>query len=256
MAEGHFIIFMPSLAIMVHSYRGGTGKTLLATNLAASYSKKEKVCVLDYDFSAPGLYGMFNVTPDFWVNDYLNGDCETKEIITEAYPNLYVGLASPDAEAIRDIVGKSRSWETEALNKTVTLRAALTEMGFEKIIFDTPPGLAYSAINAVIASDLVVLVMRMESMDILGTKEMMKGVYELLEKPSVVAVNMVTPTQQKVLTPTLEKIFGEQILGYVPCLCEVKSFIAEGKKILIDENLGYSDAVLKLAGYIERYCDS
>jgi MinD-like ATPase involved in chromosome partitioning or flagellar assembly len=153
------------------------------------------------------------------------------------------------------LVGKSRSWETEALNKTVSLRAILTEMGFNKIIFDTPPGLAYSAINAVIASDIVVLVMRMESMDILGTKEMMKGVYELLEKPSVVAVNMVTPTQRKVLTPTLEKIFGEQILGYVPCLCEVKSYIAEGKPILINEKLAYSDAVLKLAGYIEGYCE-
>ena len=241
---------------MVHSYRGGTGKTLLSTNLAATYSKKEKVCLLDYDFSAPGLHGMFNVEPDFWINDYLNGDCDVKEVVTEAYPNLYVGLACPESEAIRDIVGKSRSWETEALNKTVALRGALTEMGFDKIIFDTPPGLAYSAINAVIASDIVVLVMRMESMDILGTKEMMKGVYELLEKPSVVAVNMVTPEQQKVLTPTLEKIFGEQILGYVPCLCEVKSYIAEGKRILIDEHLGYSEAVLKLAGYIERYCDS
>ena len=241
---------------MVHSYRGGTGKTLLSTNLAATYSKKEKVCLLDYYFSAPGLHGMFNVEPDFWINDYLNGDCDVKEVVTEAYPNLYVGLACPESEAIRDIVGKSRSWETEALNKTVALRGALTEMGFDKIIFDTPPGLAYSAINAVIASDIVVLVMRMESMDILGTKEMMKGVYELLEKPSVVAVNMVTPEQQKVLTPTLEKIFGEQILGYVPCLCEVKSYIAEGKRILIDEHLGYSEAVLKLSGYIERYCDS
>jgi MinD-like ATPase involved in chromosome partitioning or flagellar assembly len=255
MAEGHFIMFMTSLAIMIHSYRGGTGKTLLATNLAATYSKKEKVCLLDYDFSAPGLHGMLKVSPDFWINDYLNGDCEIKEVISEAYPNLYVGLANPDAEAIRDIVGKSRSWETEALNKTVSLRATLEEMGFNKIIFDTPPGLAYSAINAVIASDLVALVMRMESMDILGTKEMMKGVYELLEKPSVVAVNMVTPTQRKVLTSTLEKIFGEQILGYIPCLCEVKSYIAEGKHILVDEKLPYSDAVSNLAHYIERYCD-
>ena len=249
-------MFMCSLAIMVHSYRGGTGKTLLATNLSASYAKKEKVCLLDYDFSAPGLHGLLKSPPEFWINDYLNGDCEIEEVISEAYPNLYVGLANPDAEAIRDIVGKSRSWETEALNKTVSLRATLAEMGFSKIIFDTPPGLAYSAINAVIASDLVVLVMRMESMDILGTKEMMKGVYELLEKPSVVAVNMVTPTQQKVLTPTLEKIFGNQILRYIPCLCEVKSYIAEGRKIMIDEKLEYADAVLKLSEYIDGYCQS
>jgi chromosome partitioning protein len=246
---------MTLLAIMVHSYRGGTGKTLLAVNLAAAYAKKEKVCLLDYDFSAPGLHGMFNVPePEFWINDFLNGDCEIKEVISEVYPNVYAGLACPDSEAVRDILGKDKSWETEALNKTVSLKNTLADMGFKKIIFDTPPGLAYSAINAVIASDVVALVMRMESLDILGTKEMVKGLYELLEKPSFVAVNMVLPSQQRALTSTLEKIFGNNILGYLPCLCEVKSYIAKGKQILIDETLDYSNAVLKLSKDIEIFC--
>ena len=246
---------MTLLAIMVHSYRGGTGKTLLSANLAASYSKKEKVCLLDYDFRAPCLHGMFKVpVPDFWINDFLNGDCEIKEALSEVFPNLYVGLACPDPEAIRDMVGKSRSWETEALNRTVSLKNTLTDLGFNKLIFDTTPGLAYSSINAVIASDVVTLVMRMESIDILGTKEMVRGVYELLAKPSIIVVNMVLPPQQRALASTLEKIFGNQIIGYIPCLCEVKSYIAEGKLILIDEKLDYSDAVLKLAQDIESYC--
>jgi chromosome partitioning protein len=240
---------------MIHSYRGGTGKTLLATNLAASFSKYEKVCLLDYDFRAPSLHGMFNVpASDFWINDFLNGDCEIKEVLSEVFPNLYVGLACPDPEAIRDMVGKSRTWETEALNRTVSLKDTLTDMGFNKLIFDTPPGLTYSSINAVIASDVVALVMRMESLDILGTKEMVKGIYELLEKPSLVVVNMVLPAQQKVLGSTMEKIFGKQIIGYIPCLCDVKSYIAEGKMILIDEKLEYSDAVNKLAQNLESYC--
>jgi MinD-like ATPase involved in chromosome partitioning or flagellar assembly len=127
-------------------------------------------------------------------------------------------------------------------------------MGFTKLIFDTPPGLAYSSINAVIASDVVALVMRMDSLDILGTKEMVKGVYELLAKPSFVVVNMVLPAQQKALSSTLEKIFGNQILGYIPCLCEVKTYIAEGKQILIDEKIAYSDAVVKLSQDIENFC--
>ncbi len=246
---------MTLLAIMVHSYRGGTGKTLLCTNLAASYAKKEKVCLLDYDFKAPSLHGMFNAhTPSFWINDYLNGDCEINEVISEVFPNVYAGFACPDAEAIRDMVGKSRSWETEALNRTVSLKNTLTEMGFTKLIFDTPPGLAYSSINAVIASDVVALVMRMDSLDILGTKEMVKGVYELLAKPSFVVVNMVLPAQQRALSSTLEKIFGNQILGYIPCLCEVKTYIAEGKQILIDEKIDYSDAVVKLSQDIENFC--
>lgn len=234
--------------IMIHSYRGGTGKTLLGLNLAAAYAKNQKVCLLDYDFSAPSLYGILKVdTPDFWINDYLNGDCDFEETISEVYPNLYVGMANPDAEAIRDMVGKSRNWQTEALQRTIQLKDSLSESGFEKLVFDTPPGLAYSAINAVIASDVIALVMRLESIDILGTKETMKGVYELLEKPSFIVVNMVLPSQKKVLAPTLEKIFTDYKIAYIPCLCDVRGFIAQGKQILIDEKLGYSDAVLKLS---------
>jgi MinD-like ATPase involved in chromosome partitioning or flagellar assembly len=244
------------LAIMIHSYRGGTGKTLLSINLAAAYAKTVKVCLVDFDLRAPSLHGMFNnATPDFWVNDFLNGDCEINEILNEVAPNFYVAFACPDAEAIRDMVGKSRSWETEALNKTVSLKASLEEMGFDKLIFDTAPGLAYSSINAVIASDLVALVMRMDSLDILGTKEMTKGVYELLEKPSFVVVNMVLQAQQKALTSMLEKIFGNRIMGYIPCLCEVKSYIAQGKQILINEDLDYSRAIIKLAQDIEKFAE-
>ena len=153
------------------------------------------------------------------------------------------------------MVGKSRSWETEALNKTVSLKETLADEGFSKVIFDTPPGLAYSSINAVIASDIVTLVMRMDSLDILGTKEMVKEVYEILEKPSVIAVNMVLPAQRKALSQTIEKLFGNRILGYIPCLCEVRSYISEGKSILIDEKLPYSEAVLKLAHDIDNFSD-
>lgn len=239
---------------MVHSYRGGTGKTLLATNLAAAYSKNEKVCLLDYDFSAPSLHGLLNVpTPDFWVNDLLNDECEIDEVITEVYPNLYVGMANPDAEAIRDMVGKSRSWQTEALQRTVYLKQTLSEMGFNKLIFDTPPGLAYSAINAVIASDVVTLVMRLESIDILGTKETMKGVYELLEKPTFIVVNMVLPAQKAALSATIDKIFGDRPIAYVPCLCDVKGYIAKGQQILIDEDLGYSKAILEVSKDLEEF---
>src|SRR3990170_6233408 len=144
--------------MMVHSYRGGTGKTLLSTNLAAAYSKTEKVCLLDFDLRAPSLHKMFDVpTPKFWVNDFLNGDCEITEALSEVYPNLYVGLACPDADAIRDMMGKSRIWETEALKLTVSLKETLDGEGFNKLIFDTTPGLAYSSINAVVGSDAVAL---------------------------------------------------------------------------------------------------
>jgi septum site-determining protein MinD len=242
------------LVMSVHSYRGGTGKTLMATNLAASYAKSEKVCLLDYDLRAPSLHNLFDTEmPDWWINDYLNGDCEIEESLVEVLPNLYVGLSNPDAEAIREMMGKGRSWETQALTRTISLNQTLADNGFGKLIFDTSPGMAYSSINAVVGSDIVALVMRMDALDILGTKEMVKGVYEILEKPTFVVVNMVLPEQIEAQSAVLEKTFGNQTLAFLPCLCEVRGLLAKGQTILIDEDLDYSSALVKLSHDIEAY---
>ena len=241
------------LAMSVHSYRGGTGKTLLATNLAAVYSRKEKICLLDYDLRAPSLHNIFKgQRPRYWINDFLNGDCEIDDCIHQVKPNYYVGFACPDAEALRDLMGRSSSWEREALKRTLSMKYRLSDLGFEKTIFDTSPGLAYSSINAIVGSDVIALVMRLDSLDILGTTEMVKGVYELLEKPTFVVVNMVLPLQKEALGPMLEKSFGQNTLAYLPCLCDVRNLIAQGKEIIIDEKIEYSVSVNKLAEDINK----
>lgn len=242
------------ITLSIHSYRGGTGKTLMGINLAASYARNEKVCLLDYDLRAPSLHNLFDIDmPDWWLNDFLNGDCEIDECLVEVIPNLHVGLANSDAEAIREMMGKGRSWETQALTKTIGLTQTLLDMGFGKLIFDTAPGLAYSSINAVVASDVTMLVMRMDALDILGTKEMVKGVYELLEKPTYIVVNMVLPEQVEAQSAVLKKTFGEQPMAFLPCLCEIRALLAKGNMILIDEGLEYSESLLRLSHDIEAF---
>jgi len=49
-----------ALIITVHSYKGGTGKTLLSVNLAAMFADRgKKTCLLDLDFRAPSLCVIF-----------------------------------------------------------------------------------------------------------------------------------------------------------------------------------------------------
>ena len=236
-----------------HSYRGGTGKTLLSTNIAAVYARKEKVCIVDYDLRAPSLHSFFKVKePDWWINDFLNGNCEIDECLIEVLPNLFIGPANPEAEAIRELMDKDRAWESQALTKTLQLRDLLSNQGFSKLIFDTSPGIAFSSINAVVGSDLVSLVMRMDSLDILGTKEMIKGVYELLERPTYMVVNMVLPQQTEIYEPVLKRTFGQQNYAYLPCLCEIRDLIAQGKNILIDEEMEYAEDLKKLAYNLEQ----
>ena len=74
-----------SKIIAVHSYKGGTGKTLLSVNLAATFAKLgKKICLFDLDFRAPSLFSVLKVeNAECWLNDYLNGACEINKVLVD-----------------------------------------------------------------------------------------------------------------------------------------------------------------------------
>ena len=69
--------------IAVHSYKGGTGKTLLSVNLAVTLAKQgKKVCLFDLDFRAPSLFAVLKLeNPECWFNDYLNNTCDINKVL-------------------------------------------------------------------------------------------------------------------------------------------------------------------------------
>lgn len=121
----------------MHSYKGGTGKTLLSANLAATLAKQGKnVCLIDLDFRAPSLFSIFKAGgASTWFNDYLNNGCEINKILIDLSSSItgtgkfFVGLANPSTEAIRDMSTKDRKWETNALGRLLALRKTLLEQG-------------------------------------------------------------------------------------------------------------------------------
>jgi chromosome partitioning protein len=73
-----------SKCIAFHSYKGGTGKTTLASNLAALLVRKgHRVCLLDLDVYAPSLQSYFEIKPQKWINDYLDSKAEGGEIMLD-----------------------------------------------------------------------------------------------------------------------------------------------------------------------------
>jgi MinD-like ATPase involved in chromosome partitioning or flagellar assembly len=103
------------LLVTLHSYKGGTGKTLLSVNLAMLFANMgKKVCLLDLDMRAPSLSSTFSNIGKCWVNDYLNKACKMDNILADCTPKyiksgqLFVGLADPSTEAIREMTAKDR----------------------------------------------------------------------------------------------------------------------------------------------------
>src|SRR5919197_1478012 len=75
--------------IAFHSYKGGTGKTTIAANLAALLAKKgNRVFLLDLDVYAPSLQAYFDAEPKKWINDFLNNTAEIGDIILDVTPTL------------------------------------------------------------------------------------------------------------------------------------------------------------------------
>jgi MinD-like ATPase involved in chromosome partitioning or flagellar assembly len=231
---------MTGKCVSIHSSRGGTGKTVIATNLAAIYAKKGlNVALLDLDFRAPSLAAVFSKgfkgPVRFWLNDFLDGRCSVEQVLVDVSSGydlkgrLLVGLANPAIEAIRSIMEKSRAWEVTAVKRLFSLRSkVLGEMNMDYCIFDTSPGVQYMSINAVISSDVSVVVATLDSLDLKGVESMLVELYDAFAKQPVVLLNKVSPEtrilsgeKQDDLVRRIEKLLKHRVIGVIPCYCDV-----------------------------------
>ena len=233
--------------IAVHSYKGGTGKTLLSLNLAATFAQHGKrVCLMDIDFRAPSLYTILKVGKvECWLNDYLNGTCEIDKVLIDLSDRiqnggrLFVGLANPGTEAIREMSAKDRKWEMRALGRLLALRdSLLNHKGFDYLIFDTSPGLQYSSINAIVSADLVLVATTLDRSDVDGTKRMLHELYDLFEKKTEIVLNKVlsdlsSRSMKEEMQVKLKDMYQAPVLGIVPCYCDILK--AEGGTIFAYE---------------------
>jgi septum site-determining protein MinD len=235
-----------SKIIAVHSYKGGTGKTLLSVNLAATFAKAgKKVAIFDLDFRAPSLFSILkSENAECWFNDYLNNTCEAEKVLIDLSSNIpgggkfFAGLANPATEAIRDMSSKDRKWEMRALGRLLALKETLLkDQNFDYLFFDTSPGLQYSSINAIVAADFVVVATTGDRSDVDGTKRMLSELYNLFEKKTGLVLNKVldaSAAAKKVeMSEKIKTVYHVPMLGIVPCFCEILR--AEGNLIFVKD---------------------
>ncbi len=175
--------------ITFHSYKGGTGKTTLAANLAALLAKKgNNVCIVDIDVYAPSLHAYFGDIVQNKIkntlNDYIVGACGVDDLLVQVTPipqmadkdsqsGKIIGcFSSSKREDILKIEGvKEDKNRMSMLKRFINFREELIEKNdIDYIIMDSSPGIRFWAINALALSDIVFLTLKMGDMDIGGTK--------------------------------------------------------------------------------------
>jgi chromosome partitioning protein len=177
--------------IAFHSYKGGTGKTTIAANFAVLLARKgHRVFLIELDVYAPSLHAYFEKEPIKWLNDFLWNNAEvddvmmdlTSTIITNTSDDdnsvngkLYVGFCNPKKEEIYKLDGGGRKQDTSKIQlfrRFVLLREQIiSNYDADYIIIDTSPGIRYWSINALAVADTLFLTLKMDNLDIEGTKK-------------------------------------------------------------------------------------
>lgn len=182
--------------IAFHSYKGGTGKTTIACNLAAMLSSKGyNVSLLDLDVYAPSLHAYFDCNPNKWINDLLFENIDVHDIMVDMTPavakyaangankklgKLLVGFSNPQKEEIYKLEGsiKTANANIQLLRRFVQLREDLiSDCDSDYVILDTSPGIRYWSINSLAVADVLFLTLKYGDLDIEGTIKMAKDIY-------------------------------------------------------------------------------
>ncbi len=257
------------IALTFHSYKGGTGKTSLSVNVAAQMALNGKnVVIADFDLRAPSLFSVFRETPRSYVNDFLNGESTFEEALIDIGDNiltsptsgsLRAALANPESSAIQHIQYQGRKWQYQALQRILKMkREMLIQKGIDVLIFDTSPGINYSALNVLSVSDAIILVSRTDENDVEGTRQLVLGTYSQMAKfgtfPLLVINRAIVGTDQEVIKvgKAFSTEFDIPIIGVVGCYCEIAAEGGRSVQIIKREAHGFTASIKEIVSQIQK----
>ncbi len=256
--------------VAFHSYKGGTGKSTISANLSASLAKKGLTAVLlDVDVYAPSLQDYFQWQPKKSINDYLFENGSVDEVIHDLtdvlskFPShngeetnsskgkLFVAFSSTSKDEIYKLDGAVRQEgsKIQLLRKFLMLREEIvSKYNADYVIIDTSPGIRYWSINSLAIADTIFLSLKMDGIDLKGTRLLAREIYESLTKlgtksylllnraagyclPSGPADEKTFSTQevytntagdQKAVISKLNADIGMETILSIPCYCDIQ----------------------------------
>jgi MinD-like ATPase involved in chromosome partitioning or flagellar assembly len=166
-----------SRIVSVHSFRGGTGKSNTTANLAALIaSQGNRVGVVDTDIASPGIHVLFGLEEDRMahsLNDYLWGKCtiqQTAHDVTATLDNSVKGrvFLVPSSVKAGEIARVLRDgYDVGLLNDG--FQNLIQMLDLDVLMIDTHPGLNEETLLSIAISDLLLIILRPDQQDYLGT---------------------------------------------------------------------------------------
>jgi MinD-like ATPase involved in chromosome partitioning or flagellar assembly len=183
--------------VSIHSFRGGTGKSNTAANLAALLALDGMaVAVVDTDLQSPGihmLFGLEQATLSHTLNDYLWGACGVKQVAHDVTAVLgertpgRVHLVPASARA-GDIARIMRDgYDVDLLNEG--FRKLVSELELDVLLIDTHPGINEETLLSIAVCHSLLIVMRPDRQDYEGTSVTVTIARKLAVPQMLIVVN-------------------------------------------------------------------
>lgn len=161
--------------ITILNQKGGCGKTTTAVNLGASLATLEKtVLVIDMDpqGNATTSMGIQKSEVDNTIYSLLTGKCTFEEAVLETeVPNLFV-IASNISLSGAEIELSKELGYPYILNE----KLEEYELGFDYILIDAPPSLGILTLNALVATDSVIIPIQSEFYALEGMADLLETI--------------------------------------------------------------------------------
>jgi len=205
--------------IMFYSYKGGSGRTVAAANVAAAFVKFGlKTAIVDLDFEAPGLHHVFEKVTrtdqykrGFGIQHYLRGDKSLDEVFGEIAIDLlklppYDMWRAPSDEHLTYIMASPKvaninSTDPNVVDRMTDLLRRLESRGTDVVIIDAASGIRDSySIAADVSSEMLIL-FRWTTQHVEGTLQMVRYQKRLKEYERSIPYKLVasaSPSQEEI----------------------------------------------------------
>jgi septum site-determining protein MinD len=217
--------------VSVHSYRGGTGKSNLVANLATSVALQGKrVAVIDTDLHSPGVNVLFGVQEEKLnncLNHYLWGKCELKDAAydvsqilngTNSDGAVYLIPSSMNSEEIARVL--SDGYDVERLQEG--LYDIIEVLDLDYLFVDTHPGINEETLLSIGVSDTLILVLRPDQQDYLGTAIVVEVATNLEVPQTLLVINKALPEFNfQALSEKVEETYEKPVAGILPLSTEM-----------------------------------